>query len=1010
MISQERWQQIKSIFNSAQQCTPAERSAVLDQACGDDESLRQEVESLLANDETTGNFLAVPAYELMAGVLVDEKAELVAGQEIGPYTILSALGAGGMGQVYLAQDSRLPRNVALKLLPANVARDERRVQRFEQEAQAASRLNHPNVCMILEIGTAQDGRRFIAMEHIDGLTLRDLMELRRLLPAEALEVGIQVAAALAVAHAADIVHRDIKPENIMVRPDGFIKVLDFGIAKLNKSLSREEDGPKSATARLSTEPGMLMGTVRYMSPEQLRETPVDERTDIWSLGVVLYEMMTGTTPFAALTTNDTVALILTKKETDLKFGEELPAEFQALIRKALSKDRAERYQTVKELVADLKKVRRQFRGEIDGAPELLAKTVKLNAADRKQEQIPIDPNEATILLRLRSQAMSTADFLFTELKEHKTTAVFTGLAAVFAILLIVPNLPRLSSWSNRPGNTGQSPPAQALDMHPLTNSGTSVCAAISPDGKSVAHVEKKDGMQQLKFTNLATTENSVIVAPDTVEYQGVTFSPDSNYLYFSNTRPEQETGTLYQVALPGGSPKRTKDRVDSPISFSPSGDSFAFVRSDIAAGEYFLIVASTDGASERVIAQRSKGDRLSVDGPAWSIDGKSIVCGAGWWDKGYHMKLIEVSLANGTETTVGDQTWFSVSQVAWRGNGSELIISAREQPMAPGQLWRISYPSGQPVNVTTDPADYRSVSVSRDTNMIVSVQSRRSTRIWTMPGDDSRLAKVVTPSVGLGFGLSWTAKGQIVFSSMAGKHLNISLIDPDGSNQKHLTVNTGDNYTPATSPDGRFIVFSSNRTGSFNIWRMNAEDGSDLKQLTFGDANSYPSCSMDGQWVYYDNQSGSKTTVLKVPLDGGDPVQLTDEYARMPVVSPDNQYLACRYFVDNGARKAIAIIPVDGGLPVRLLKTIPVKLFQRVEWISNGHALSYVKTVKGVSNIWSYNLDDGSEHQLTNFETDQIFAYAWSPDNKKLACERGTEINDVMIIGNRMEQVRGFAR
>ncbi len=992
MISQERWQQIKAVFTSAQQCTPAERSVLLDQVCSGDEALRQEVESLLANDETTGNFLAAPAYELMAGVLVDEKAELVAGQEIGPYTILSALGAGGMGQVYLAQDSRLPRRVALKLLPADVAKDERRVQRFEQEAQAASRLNHPNVCMILEIGTALGGRRFIAMEHIDGLTLRDLMERRRLLPAEALDVGLQVAAALAVAHATDIVHRDIKPENIMVRPDGFIKVLDFGIAKLNESLSHEEDGPKSSTARLSTEPGMLMGTVRYMSPEQLRETPVDERTDIWSLGVVLYEMVTGTTPFAALTTNDTVALILSKQQTDLKFEDVLPAEFQALIRKALSKDRAERYQTVKEVISDLKKVRRQFRGEIDVTPELLAeKTANLNAAGT---------NEPTILVRLKTQAMSTAEFLLSELKEYKTTAVFTGLVTVFAVLLILPYLPRLSSWSNGVGNTGQSLPAQALEMSPLTNSGTSVCAAISPDGKSVAHVEKKDGMQQLIVTGWATTGNSVIVAPDNVEYQGVTFSPDSNYLYFSHTRPGQETGTLYQVALPGGPPKKIKDRVDSPISFSPSGDSFAFVRSDIAAGEYFLIVASTDGTSERVIAQRSKGDRFSVDGPAWSIDGRSIVCGAGWWDKGYHMKLIEVSLANGAETTVGDQTWFSVSQVAWRGDGSELIISAREQPMAPGQLWRISYPSGQPVHVTTDPADYRSVSVSRDTNMIVSVQSRRVTRIWTMPGDDARLAKVVIPGVGNGFGLSWTPKGQIVFSSMAGAHLNISLIDPDGSNQKNLTVNAGDNYTPATSPDGRFIVFSSNRTGSFNIWRMNAEDGSDLKQLTFGDANSYPSCSMDSQWVYYDNQSGSKTTVLKVPLDGGDPVQLTDEYARMPVVSPDNQYLACRYFVDNGARKAVAIISVKGGLPIKLLKTIPVKLFQRVQWISNGHALSYIKTANGVSNIWSYNLDDGSEHQLTNFETDQIFAYAWSPDNKRLACERGTEINDVMKIGN----------
>jgi Tol biopolymer transport system component len=234
---------------------------------------------------------------------------------------------------------------------------------------------------------------------------------------------------------------------------------------------------------------------------------------------------------------------------------------------------------------------------------------------------------------------------------------------------------------------------------------------------------------------------------------------------------------------------------------------------------------------------------------------------------------------------------------------------------------------------------------------------------------------------------------------MAGDHLNISLVDSDGSNEKQLTFNAGDNYTPATSPDGRFIVFSSNRSGSFNIWRMNAEDGSDQKQLTFGDGDSFPSCSADSQWVFYDNQSSSRITVWKVPIDGGDPVQLTNEYARMPAVSPDNQYMACRYYVENGAPKEIAIIPVQGGLPVRRLP-IPGALFQKVQWISNGRALTYIDVAKGVSNIKSYNLDDGSTKQLTSFHDDQIYSYAWSPDNKQLACQRGAEVNNVITISS----------
>ncbi|MFZ0748851.1 MAG: hypothetical protein WAM70_05780, partial [Pyrinomonadaceae bacterium] len=573
--------------------------------------------------------------------------------------------------------------------------------------------------------------------------------------------------------------------------------------------------------------------------------------------------------------------------------------------------------------------------------------------------------------------------------------------AICAVLLIVPTLARLSNWLIRSSESRQPPLAQVAKMLPMgriTNSGTSVCAAISPDGKSVAHVETKNGMQQLVVTGFTTSGASVVVPPAPVEYRGVTFSQDGNYLYFTQLE-KSEVGILYQVALTGGSPRRIKDRVNSPITFSPSGDSFAFVRHDVAGGEYSLIVAGTDGTAERVIAKRRNGDRLSVDGPAWSPDGKTIVCGAGWFDKGFHMNLIEFSLEDSREWKIGDQTWFGVSQVAWLEDRSGLIIGARENPMGASQLWRIAYPQGHAAQITTDPADYRGVSLSRDTNMIVSVQSQRRSKIWTAPNGDAQRAKETTSVNGLTFGIDWTANGKIVFSSMAGNHLNISVVDSDGSNQKLLTANAGDNYSPATSPDGRFIVFSSNRTGSFNIWRMNAEDGSDQKQLTFSDANFYPSFSADSQWVFYDNSSTSRSTLWKIPVDGGDPVQLTDRYARMPVVSPDNQLVACRY-KENDAPLGIAIISVNGGPPLKSLPEIPIKLFQRVKWTSDGQALTYIDIADGVANIWSYNVDDGSRRQLTNFRDDQIFAYAWSPDNKQLACERGAEVNDVITIGN----------
>src|SRR5688572_12001356 len=355
MYTQDRWQRIKEIFQSAQERTPAERFDFLNEVCGDDQSIREEVEALLTADDTNEDFLSAPAYEFAAGMLSDEAAEFSAGQKVGRFTILCPLGAGGMGQIYLANDEQLGRKIALKLIAREFATDPRRVLRFEQEARAASALNHPNVCVIHDIGVTDNNRHFIAMEYIQGVTLRDKLAHEVMTPLEALQIAGQIAAALAVAHAAGIVHRDIKPENIMLRPDGYVKVLDFGLAKLTEMLPEEPLGGNTnvstinASTKVRTEAGTLMGTVKYMSPEQLREGEVDERTDIWSLGVVLYEMLTRTTPFETKTPNGTITLIAGPQPPELSLSPELPVAYGDLIRKTLEKDRAKRYQSITRL-------------------------------------------------------------------------------------------------------------------------------------------------------------------------------------------------------------------------------------------------------------------------------------------------------------------------------------------------------------------------------------------------------------------------------------------------------------------------------------------------------------------------------------------------------------------------------------------------------------------------------------------------------------------------------------
>src|SRR5687768_10831511 len=270
MITHDRWQRIKEIFHSAQERPPAERSAFLNEVCGDDASVREEVEALLLADAGNENFLTSPAYEFAAGMLASEASEFAAGQKVGRYEILCSLGAGGMGQIYLAHDAQLGRKIALKLISPEFATDPLRVRRFEQEARAASALNHPNVCVIHEIGITDNGRHFIAMEYIQGITLRDRLARGTLHPLEALQVAVQVGAALASAHTVGIVHRDIKPENIMLRPDGYVKVVDFGLAKLTEVLTDREHAA-DVNQGVHTESRAVMGTIKYMSPEQLRE-------------------------------------------------------------------------------------------------------------------------------------------------------------------------------------------------------------------------------------------------------------------------------------------------------------------------------------------------------------------------------------------------------------------------------------------------------------------------------------------------------------------------------------------------------------------------------------------------------------------------------------------------------------------------------------------------------------------------------------------------------------------
>jgi serine/threonine-protein kinase len=366
------WRQIEAIFYEALDLAPEARPEFLDRKCAGDAALRKEVESLLASSEQPADFLHERVVKAAHRMMTDELRKMMApGAILGHYKIVSLLGTGGMGEVYLAEDMQLPRKVALKMIAPELTLEERGLRRFEHEARAASALNHPNILTIYEFGNS-DGMHFIASEFIDGMTLRNRMAMGRIPLDAALDIAIQMASALAAAHNSGIVHRDVKPENIIVRNDGIVKVLDFGIAKLGEKRPGDSGRLNASTLTSSiSEAGVVLGTAKYMSPEQARGIDVDARSDIFSLGSVIYEMVTGRAAFEGSTTSDVIAEILkVEPPPPLEFAPDLPYEVERILSKALRKDRETRYQSVRDLLIDLQDFRKEaeFQAKLQRTP------------------------------------------------------------------------------------------------------------------------------------------------------------------------------------------------------------------------------------------------------------------------------------------------------------------------------------------------------------------------------------------------------------------------------------------------------------------------------------------------------------------------------------------------------------------------------------------------------------------------------------------------------------------
>ena len=1010
-MTPERWQQVDTLFHSALDCAPHQRAAFLDEACARDKELRKQVEELLAAHEEAGTFIENPAFELEAEALAQEaepQATSLIGQAIGHYRIVQSLGLGGMGDVYLAQDTILGRQVALKLLPDAFIEDDEQLRRFEQEARAASALNHPNILTIYEIGQS-DCSRYIVAEYIHGATLREHLAEKPMNVTAALDVAIQICRALAAAHAKGIVHRDIKPENIMISEDrlvekeNFVKVLDFGIAKLTQLADHEGELP--ARAPMSTSEGATIGTAPYMSPEQTQGQKVDARSDIWSLGVVLYEMLAGRRPFEGSTRSHLIVAILEKEMTPLRaLAGEVPEVLQWIVTKALRKKKEERYQTAKELLNDL--------GDLKHSLELDAQLKHSSnpnwtdgSADPGGHAIGRTQSRSTESSRyLATQPTLSVGRLLRQAKHHKLVVGLVSFVLLGICALIVLGLKHIGQ--NLSANKSATPFSEFRVMA-LTTTGKAADAGISPDGKYVAYVVVDGPQQSLWMRHISTSSDVQLNPPANVTYFGLTFSRGGDYLSYSALDPGTTApSALYQMPVPGGRPRKLTTDIDSVATFSPDGKQFAFLRGNPSQQEAYLIVANTDGTGERKLATHHIADLFLAGpnnylGPAWSPDGERIVFGFKDARAGAVVSnVMSVQVKDSVEQLIASQAWSLVGSFCWLRDGSGLVFIAAEQEVtANRQIWYVSYPAGKVQRITNDLNDYQSVSLSADSTTLVTVQNERLSNIWTvLNGDADGASQISSNKYDGSEGIAWTPDGHIVYVSRASGSSEIWIMNADGSNQKHLTFDARINSAPSVSADGRYVVFSSRRKDISQVWRIDI-DGTNEVQLSSGRINGGPQCTFDNQSVIYTSFDSGMPTLWRVPIAGGSPKQLTDYPAGLVAISHKDGQIAYGYTaVDEQAknRRRIGIIPFEGGPPTRTLDSVGA--LRTVKWAPDGRALTYVDNRGVASNIWSQSIDGGPPKQLTNFKSARIFSYAWSQDGKKLALARGSLNKDVVLI------------
>jgi eukaryotic-like serine/threonine-protein kinase len=943
----DRWQQVEKLCQEALELKESQRGAFLEEACGGDEDLRREVESLLKFDSRGNGFIEAPAWEVAAKMMAHEKPESLIGQQLGSYQIVSLLGAGGMGVVYQARDTRLKRSVAIKVLPADKVRDPERKRRFIQEARAASALNHPNIITIYDIGN-EDGINFIVMEYVGGKTLDQRIPRKGMRLNEALKLAVQMADALAKAHSAGIIHRDLKPTNVMVTDQGFVKVLDFGLAKLTEVSESGEEGTR--TLQSQTEEGTIIGTLSYMSPEQAEGKKVDARSDIFSFGAVLYEMVTGQKAFQGDSKLSTLAAIVKQDPKAIsQLVPDTPPDLEKIINRCLRRDPERRFHHMEDLKVELQELK-----EESDSGKLAGTSPAVRPVQRS----------------------------------------WVWAAAALVVVAIA-----VSTWIFR--GTARKP-ASAPEVIPLTSyPGIEKFANFSPDGNQVAfswNGEKQDNFDI--YVKLIGAPTPVRLTTDPADDISPAFSPDGRSIGF--VRVSQEHRTFIVIPAIGG-PERVVGKIHSDDDFFTNFAWFPDGSWIVTTG---LELLSTESGETRSLTLPPTKPDFDLS-PAVSPDGRTVAFSRLAHLAGreiYLLDLTEELKPKGEPRRLTSLKAFSSNPV-WSPNGQEIIFSSSNTggPFR-SSLWKVSaFGAGQPEQLPYGAGEACCLVVSRNGNRAVYERDVYDSNIWRLslssPGEAVGAPTRLIASTRADLAPQYSPDGKrIAFESLRTGVHSIWVCDADGSHAVELFSRAGAVAgTARWSPDGEQIAFDFDPERNTDIYVVRASGGKPIRLTTDPGYDAAPSWSRDGKWIYFASTRTGRYEVWKVSAAGGEAVPVTHNGGGTAFESTDSKYL---YYVKGDLLLPTTLwrMPVNGGTEEQVLPSVFFRDFSLVN--------------DGIYFIPGPDLFRKSSIQFLNFATGKVKVVApmsgppseglsVSPDGRSLLFTQRDEAgSDLMLVEN----------